>query len=506
MNTLYQSVPVQDEAVNRAKHARRFMFFDAPGVGKTRMALRWWRHHLSHTSMSLVVSVPLSAFQTWESEVHRFDPELNIVRNPKTLGPNTVALLSHRRTLHVDIPYTVIVDEAHVAKNRHSKVHKLIASLTEGAVCAAILTGSPLINDVRDWAALWALLMGPMHFTANPQWWDASEDSCKDIVLQYTSRIQKHELDIRPPDIIHEYIRHDTRLTSGIHAACLPAVNERALYRKLLRSAHVFDMTKAVHFELLDIYKHNGRQDWVQYMNSRLRRCRDIVIGRHATDACIVFSHFIPLLDAAMRVCQSVGVSCTIVHSQMPVEERERRIQDFRMGRYRVALISIKSGGVSLNLQNATVVVFLDQAFCKEHMKQGLSRVHRFQQARPVRVYNIVCRYTLDEVLLGLQDRKEQIAMYILGVEGVQPAAETPSHGTRLLSLASALFEQRDALHAAWWIACLAGKFRRKRFHRLRTDLSRHHVSHTAMLDKDRRDVSRSVQVCIGADVHKLTR
>lgn len=462
MNTIYQTVPIQDEAVNRAKQARRFMFFDAPGVGKTRMALRWWRHHSSCVQTSLIVSVPLSAFQTWASEVHRFDSTLNVVRNPKRLDPNTVALLSHRRSLIVDIPYSIIVDEAHVAKNRQSKVHKMIATLTEGAVCTAILTGSPLINDVRDWAALWALLMGPMHFTANPQWWDATESSCKEIVSRYTSRIQKHELDIRPPNIIQEYIYHDSYLCTGIEAQTLPMVNERALYRTMLRGAHVFDMAKAVHFELPDIYRNEGRLR-IQYLNSRLARCRDIVTLRHSIEACIVFSHFIPLLEGAMKACVLNGVSCTIIHSQIGIDEREQRIRDFKEGQYRVIFISIKSGGVSLNLQHASVVIFLDQAYCKEHMKQGLSRVHRFQQTRPVFVYNIVCRYTLDEVLLRLQEKKEEIAMHFLGFSSM---TEVPSNNAKLLSLTQELFERRDSLHSVWWVVLLIGKLRHKRFDR----------------------------------------
>lgn len=129
METIYQSVPVQDEAVNRAKDAQRFMFLDAPGAGKTRMALRWWRHQCQRTksALGLIVSLPVSAYQTWASEVKRFDSTLRVTRNPKCLTENCIALLSHRRSLDIEHPYVLIVDEAHVAKNRQSKVHQVRA-------------------------------------------------------------------------------------------------------------------------------------------------------------------------------------------------------------------------------------------------------------------------------------------------------------------------------------------------------------------------------------------
>lgn len=338
----------------------------------------------------------------------------------------------------------------------------MIARLAEHATCIAILTGSPLINDVRDWASLWSLLMGPMHYTANPYWWDAREESCQQIVSAYTSRIQKHELSLVPPTVVDEYIRLQPVVNEALDGRPLPPVNERAFYRARATTAHVFELAKAVHFELPDVYASQGAQR-IQYMNERLARCRDLVTVRHALDSCIVFSHFIPLLEAAKYVCERAGAACTVIHSHIGLDERERRIDAFRKGIYRVLFISIKTGGVSLNLQCANVCVFLDQAYCKEHMKQGLSRVHRFQQTQRVFVYNIVCRYTLDQVLMGLQNRKEAVALRLMGLLSTEEAEAQ----RKLVQTARDLIARRDALQAVWWLARLLGKLRHKRRHRV---------------------------------------
>ena len=99
-------------------------------------------------------------------------------------------------------------------------------------------------------------------------------------------------------------------------------------------------------------------------------------------------------------------------------------------------LLSLKAGGVGLNLTAATKVYLLDPWFNPAVEEQAMDRVHRIGQERPVFVTRFVVRGTVEEKLLELQERKRAICQAALGAEGAGGVADVSREEARRMRMA----------------------------------------------------------------------
>lgn len=137
----------------------------------------------------------------------------------------------------------------------------------------------------------------------------------------------------------------------------------------------------------------------------------------------LVFSQWTSLLDLVEPHLNSAGIRFTRLDGK--TRDRGRVVADFQdEAGPPVMLVSLKAGGTGLNLTAADHVFLLDPWWNPAVEDQAADRAHRIGQDRPVMVYRMVAKDTVEERILGLQDRKRALANVALG-EANQAAAIT---------------------------------------------------------------------------------
>jgi len=138
----------------------------------------------------------------------------------------------------------------------------------------------------------------------------------------------------------------------------------------------------------------------------------------------LVFSQFVDFLTLLREPLDAAGISYQYLDGSTPSAERTKRVAAFQGGTGDLFLISLKAGGFGLNLTAADYVVITDPWWNPAAEDQAMGRAHRIGQLRPVTVYRLVTKGTVEEHIVGLHNDKRALAESILG-EG--DAAHLPS-------------------------------------------------------------------------------
>lgn len=124
----------------------------------------------------------------------------------------------------------------------------------------------------------------------------------------------------------------------------------------------------------------------------------------------LVFSQFTQYLDVVQAALSVAGIEFIRLDGQTVIQERSGMVADFQgKGGPQVFLISTRAGGVGLNLTAANTVIMLDLDFNPQNSRQAEDRVHRLGQSRQVTIYYLICRGTVEELVLQRNVDKMQL-------------------------------------------------------------------------------------------------
>jgi Superfamily II DNA/RNA helicases, SNF2 family len=126
----------------------------------------------------------------------------------------------------------------------------------------------------------------------------------------------------------------------------------------------------------------------------------------------LVFSQFTSFLARIRGVLERRGME--IAYLDGATRDREGAIEEFRSGRARVFLISLKAGGTGLTLTEADYVYVMDPWWNPAAEAQAVDRAHRIGQSKKVNVYRLVAEDTIEQKVLDLQDRKRQLVSAVV--------------------------------------------------------------------------------------------
>ncbi len=144
----------------------------------------------------------------------------------------------------------------------------------------------------------------------------------------------------------------------------------------------------------------------------------DLVRNKHKA---LVFSQFVGQLERVREALLSRGVSHQYLDGVTPASEREKRVAAFQAGEGDLFLISLRAGGTGLNSTAADYVVHLDPWWNPAVEDQASDRAHRIGQQRPVTVYRLIVRDSIEEKILDLHRSKRDLASDLL--EGTEVSA-----------------------------------------------------------------------------------
>jgi superfamily II DNA or RNA helicase len=408
---------------------------DDMGLGKTVQALAALR------GRTLVVC-PTSVVHNWAAEIRRFRPGLraSIYHGPRrALDPEADVTLTSYAILRLDAEAlakrgwdTLILDEAQAIKNPDSQVARAAYGLDAGFRMA--LSGTPVENRLEE---LWSQL----HFTNRGLLGGRAlfaERFAGPIASGDAGAAERLRKKIRPFVLRRLKKEVAPELPPRVEAVlyCELEENERSVYETVRAATHKEVVAKlaeggsvlAALEALLRLRQASCHPSLVpgQFaatsakVEQLLESLEDAAADGHKA---LVFSQWTSLLDLVEPHLQRAGVAFL----RLDGSTRDRggvvaRFQD--EGGPPVMLISLKAGGTGLNLTAADHVFLMDPWWNPAVEDQAADRAHRIGQDKPVMVYRLVAKDTVEEGIMALQERKRRLAEAALGDAG-QTAAIT---------------------------------------------------------------------------------
>ena len=406
-----------------------------------------------------LIVLPAALVFNWYSEIKKFNPTLHTTRHigPKrskkieVISSFDIVLTTYQTALRdikilekTDWEY-IVLDESQMIKNKNSKLFQAINTLS--AINKISLSGTPIENSLSDlWAQMQFINDGMLgnfaffkknYLTPIEKQGDesASEELAK-LVQPYILRRTKEEVakDLPPLTEKVEYIDLEKeqkeiyeKVKSGTRNYLLGLDESDSSYR-----FHVFAaLTKlrqiANHPSLVD-EEYSGDQAKLEVITDQMS---SLVKAGHKV---LIFSSFTSLLDIYKSECDSNNWKYTSLTGSDSQKKREQSVNSFQEDEsVSFFFISLKAGGVGLNLTAADYVFILDPWWNPFAEKQAIARAHRIGQEKPITVIRYIARDTIEEKILKLQEKKQSLSDDILKFE----AGEKKMSGKDLVGLLS---------------------------------------------------------------------
>ena len=130
--------------------------------------------------------------------------------------------------------------------------------------------------------------------------------------------------------------------------------------------------------------------------------------------AALVFSQFTSYLSLIKKALDEASIPYLYIDGAVPIKERQRLVEKFQAGECPVFLISLKAGGLGLNLTRANYVVHMDPWWNPAIEAQATDRAHRIGQKNNVTVYHLIAESTIEEKIQRMHEQKQELVENIL--------------------------------------------------------------------------------------------
>ncbi len=422
---------------------------DDMGLGKTAQTLA----HLllekeqGRLDRPALIVLPTSLIFNWKAEAARFSPGLSVLslqgkaRKERFADiPNHDLVLTTYPLLWRDAKelakhdyHVLILDEAQTVKNAASQGAAVVRKIkARHRLC---LTGTPLENHLGElWSQFDFLLPGflgdakgfartwrtPIEKQGNVLRADLLSRRIRPFILRRRKEDVAKEL---PPKTI---IPRTVELEAGqrdLYEAVRSAMDQRVrdeiaakgfarsqivILDALLKLRQVCCDPRLVKSEAAKKVKERAKLDQLMGMLPEL-----VDEGRKV----LVFSQFTTMLALIEGELKAAGLAYALLTGE--TQDREEEIRRFQDGEVPIFLISLKAGGVGLNLTAADTVIHYDPWWNPAVENQATDRAHRLGQTKPVFVYKLIVAGSIEEKIVALQEQKAELANSILSADGV---------------------------------------------------------------------------------------
>ncbi|MDH3717672.1 MAG: DEAD/DEAH box helicase [Planctomycetota bacterium] len=412
---------------------------DDMGLGKTIQALAVLIDR-QPTGPALVIA-PTSVGFNWVRETERFAPDLkpHLYRETdraeflESVGAGDLVICSYGLALRDAEALgkvnwgTLILDEAQFVKNSRSKTSQAIRTFTADWKLA--LTGTPMENHLGE---LWSIFrnVSPGLFGS----WDDFRD-------RFASPIEKHNDEDRRVALSRLIRPFVLRRAKSEVLKELPERTEMNLYIELNdQERHRYDEMRMAAIgeidEIAGLPETKDQRFRILALLTRLRQlaCHvglideawegssaklDLLVEtlqelREEGHRALVFSQFTSYLKFIRQALDDAGITYQYLDGSTPAKARQQRVDAFQAGESDAFLISLKAGGTGLNLTGADYVIHMDPWWNPAVEDQATDRAHRIGQTRPVMVYRIVARGTIEEQILDLHHDKRDLVASVM--------------------------------------------------------------------------------------------
>ncbi|MEO8721636.1 MAG: SNF2-related protein [Ginsengibacter sp.] len=417
---------------------------DDMGLGKTVQALSMLQYFGEENgNLKALVVCPTTLIYNWENEIKKFTPSLTRrihhgntrAKRKEDFGDENVIITTYG-TLRSDIQMLmkihfdyVILDESQAIKNPASKVTKAAGLLkTQNRIC---MSGTPLQNNTFD-------IYAQMNFL-NPGLLGSIEFFRNEFSIPIDKLGEQEQKD-HLRKLLYPFI---LRRTKEQVAKDLPEKTETILFCEMESAQRkIYEAYRnAYRNKIIGVIDEQGvgrsqltilqglmklRQicdspailnEDEKYPNDSIKLeelTREITenIGEHKA---LIFSQFLGMLSLIKQKLIENNIEFEYFDGSTSASDREKAIQNFQTNEHcRVFLISLKAGGVGLNLTAADYVYIVDPWWNPAVEQQAIDRTHRIGQTKNIFAYRMICKDTIEDKILQLQDRKRILAKELI--------------------------------------------------------------------------------------------
>ena len=419
---------------------------DDMGLGKTVQALALLLER-APDGPALVVA-PTSVAANWIDEARRFAPTLNVraciggadarAAMLEDLGPFDLVVTTYA-LLHIDVErlrgiawHSAVLDEAQAIKNPAAKRSRAARALNAGF--RMVTTGTPIQNNLTDLYALFSFI-NPGMLGSLPQFrrtfaapieTEASglaRARLRRLVAPFVLRRLKAEVleDLPPRTEITLHVEMSPAEASFYEALRRRAVEDLEALRaegpgdddgRMLMLAHLTRLRRACCNPALVNPADAPSSSKLAMFAETLD---ELLANRHKV---LVFSQFVGHLKLIEAYLKEAGISYQYLDGSTSGGARRERIAAFQAGQGEVFLISLTAGGFGLNLTAADYVMHMDPWWNPAVEDQASDRAHRIGQTRPVTIYRLVTKGTIEEQIVDLHHGKRELADRLLETGG----------------------------------------------------------------------------------------
>lgn len=424
---------------------------DDMGLGKTLQVLTFLQHLKENKKVKRgvphLIIVPRSLVFNWQREIEKFCSELTVLDNSNADRTKDVkefkkydAVIMTYAMVRMDIEHLkkakfqyVILDESQAIKNPLAQVSKAVKLLK--AQNRIVMTGTPVENNTFD-------LFSQMDFL-NP----GMLGTVKSFKEQYADQIDKKRDTVTAEELKKIIYPFMLRRKKKDVAKDLPSKVEQVLYCEMEATQRkIYDKHKSeIREKILEVMESEGAHKAGMYIIQGLMKLRQICNspsllsndenGEYPSDSAklsllleqvgelvaeghkvLIFSFFVDMLGLVGKGLEEKEIDyCKLLGGS---KDREGLVKEFKENDDKKAfLISLKAGGFGLNLTEASYVFLVDPWWNPAVEQQAIDRTHRIGQENPVFAYKMICKDSIEEKILEIQEKKKAVADDVISTE-----------------------------------------------------------------------------------------
>jgi hypothetical protein len=427
---------------------------DDMGLGKSLQIITYilseQENMLAGSNQKMLIVSPASLVYNWKNEFIKFAPDLlatmvvGTAKEREELMINSqddeILITSYdllkRDIIHYQAMnfHTMIIDEAQYIKNHNTQAAKAVKLV--GAGCKLALTGTPIENRLSElWSIFDYLMPGFLHSytkfkkeielpTVQGQD-EATMKRLQKMITPFVLRRLKKNVLLDLPEKLEEnlYVKMESEQKHVYDAR----VN---LMKMMLTNQSTEEFTQGKLQILAELTKLRQiccdpsllYEDF-QSTSAKVEACLDLiheaVEGGHKI---LLFSQFTSMIEILTQRMKKEKISYYVLTGATSKSKRSEMVDAFNADDTSVFCISLKAGGTGLNLTAADIVIHFDPWWNVAVQNQATDRAHRIGQDNVVSVYKLIVKDTIEEKIVGLQEKKNALAEEVLNGDGMSMA------------------------------------------------------------------------------------
>ncbi len=415
---------------------------DDMGLGKTLQTICFltYQMKINHLSHALIVC-PTSLMYNWQAELQKFAPHLithiyhGATRKKEDFesSHNTIFITSYG-TLRSDEEFmqqfsfcTIILDESHNIKNPSSLSAKAVHKLN--GLSRITLSGTPIMNNTFDlYSQVNFALPGlfgsreffkreyadPIDIDRNPEKIEALKKLTAPFILRRTKEQVAKDLPPKTESILwcqmdanQRYVYND--ILNQVRGNVMGLIKVQGLGKSKMHVLQAILKLRQVCNSpiLLKDHQYSAFDESI-----KTKELMDELLNNLGNHKVLVFSQFTTMLDLLSNELDKNKISHFTLTGATPAKERQQMVDDFSKeeSKVNVFLLSLKAGNTGLNLTAADYVFLFDPWWNTAVEQQAIDRTHRIGQTKNVFAYKMICKNTIEERIIQLQEKKKKIS------------------------------------------------------------------------------------------------